>query len=286
MRFSDETLMAFADGELDAETRATIQAAISQDADLAQQVAQRVAQHQAMRNDVFAAFAPIVDEPVPARLRLAAAQTTSTSASAATTTSNNVLQFNAAKNKDALKKPTSSWSWQQLGGLAAMLIVGVVVGKFGWQDGTSLSANLSPNGGMLASVNGQVTAQGKLAQALTQQLASAPATDSTVKIGVSFLSKEGQFCRSFLAEDGTQNPGFSGLACKQKTGNDWQIAVLAQTDKPATSSGQTGQSGQYRQAAAEMPTAVLQAIDQRIADQALDAAAERAAQQRAWRNAP
>ncbi|MDY7540162.1 hypothetical protein QN372_06240 [Undibacterium sp. RTI2.1] len=282
MRFSDETLMAFADGELDAETRATIQAAILQDADLAQ----RVGHHQAIRNDVFAAFAPIVDEPVPARLKLAATQTTSPSASAAIKTSNNVLQFNAAKNKDALKKPTSGWSWQQLGGLAAMLIVGVVVGKFGWQDGTSLSPNLSPNGGMLASVNGQVTAQGKLAQALTQQLASAPAADSTVKIGVSFLSKEGQFCRSFLAEDGTQNPGFSGLACKQKTGNDWQIAVLAQTDKPAASSGQTGQSGQYRQAAAEMPAAVLQAIDQRIADQALDAAAERAAQQHAWRNAP
>ncbi len=282
MRFSDETLMAFADGELDAETRATIQAAILQDAD----VAQRVGHHQAIRNDVFAAFAPIVDEPVPARLKLAAAQTTSTSASAAIKTSNNVLQFNAAKNKDALKKPTSGWSWQQLGGLAAMLIVGVVVGKFGLQDGTSLSANLSPNGGMLASVNGQVTAQGKLAQALTQQLASAPAADSTVKIWVSFLSKEGQFCRSFLAEDGTQNPGFSGLACKQKTGNDWQIAVLAQTDKPAASDGQTGQTGQYRQAAAEMPAAVLQAIDQRIADQALDAAAERAAQQHAWRNAP
>ena len=275
MRFSDETLMAFADGELDAATRATIQAAISQDADLAQ----RVEHHQAIRNDVFAAFAPIVDEPVPARLKLAAAQTTSTSASAAIKTTNNVLQFNAAKNKDALKKPTSGWSWQQLGGLAAMLVVGVMVGKFGWQDET----NLSPNGGMLASVNGQVTAQGKLAQALTQQLASAPATDSTVKIGVSFLSKEGQFCRSFLAEDGTQNPGFSGLACKQKTGNDWQIAVLAQTDKPATGNDQ---NGQYRQAAAEMPAAVLQAIDQRIADQALDAAAERAAQRHAWRNAP
>jgi hypothetical protein len=42
------------------------------------------------------------------------------------------------------------------------------------------------------------------------------------------------------------------------------------------------QQGEYRQAAADMPPQVLEAIDQRIAGQALDAKAEQEAVQRKW----
>src|SRR5581483_10390293 len=65
---SDETLMAYADGELDAAERAAIERALDSDPALAA----RVAQHQALRSDVFAAFAPILDEPVPPALTAAA----------------------------------------------------------------------------------------------------------------------------------------------------------------------------------------------------------------------
>src|ERR1700733_3429832 len=41
MSFSDETLMAYADGELDAATRAQIEAALATDADLAQRIARQ-----------------------------------------------------------------------------------------------------------------------------------------------------------------------------------------------------------------------------------------------------
>ena len=54
MKFSDETLMAYADGELDDDQRAAIERAVGADPALAE----RVAQHQALRSDVFAAFAP------------------------------------------------------------------------------------------------------------------------------------------------------------------------------------------------------------------------------------
>ncbi|MCU6435082.1 hypothetical protein LPB67_14990 [Undibacterium sp. Jales W-56] len=264
MSFTDEILMAYADGELDLPTRTAIQAALLQDAELAK----RVAQHQALRADVFAAFAPVLNEPIPASLQLPQASIPAAG--------NKVVQLSDVKIKHSVKTPGKSWSWVELGGLAATLIVGVAVGKFGLQG----DATIPSSGGMLAAVNGHVAASGKLAQALTQQLASAPASEHTVKIGVSFLSKEGQFCRSFATENASQNPGLSGLACKQKTGTEWQIAVLAQTQLPATP------GAAYRQASAEMSPVVLQAIDQYMAGQTLDAAAERAAQQQGWQIKP
>jgi uncharacterized protein YaiL (DUF2058 family) len=68
MSFSDETLMAYADGELEPAARAEVESAMRGDPE----VAARVARHQALRTDVFAAFAPVLDEPVPARLSAAA----------------------------------------------------------------------------------------------------------------------------------------------------------------------------------------------------------------------
>ena len=61
--FSDEILMAYADGELDEATRRAVEEAMRKDAALAR----RVAQHKAMRNDVFAAYAPVAEEAVPPR---------------------------------------------------------------------------------------------------------------------------------------------------------------------------------------------------------------------------
>src|SRR5262245_21219445 len=64
MKFSPETLMAYADGELDAETRRAIEAEMAVDP----QVAQEVERHRAMRAEVGGAFAGVLDEPVPDRL--------------------------------------------------------------------------------------------------------------------------------------------------------------------------------------------------------------------------
>ncbi|MEO7496059.1 MAG: anti-sigma factor, partial [Massilia sp.] len=65
MRFSDETIMAFADGELGEPERSALEQAVKRDPALAAQVAR----HQALREDVFGAFAGVLDEPVPARLQ-------------------------------------------------------------------------------------------------------------------------------------------------------------------------------------------------------------------------
>ena len=68
MNYDDETLMAYADGELDAESSAAISAAIERDPVLAQ----RVERHRALRHQVTAAYASVLEQPVPERLLAAA----------------------------------------------------------------------------------------------------------------------------------------------------------------------------------------------------------------------
>ena len=70
VNYDDETLMAYADGELDAAQRAEIAAAIERDPALAR----RVEQHRALRAEVAGAFATVLEQPVPERLRAAAAR--------------------------------------------------------------------------------------------------------------------------------------------------------------------------------------------------------------------
>ena len=60
MNYDDETLMAYADGELDEAQRAEIAAAIEQDPELAR----RVEQHRALRAEVAGAFAAVLEQPV------------------------------------------------------------------------------------------------------------------------------------------------------------------------------------------------------------------------------
>ena len=66
MKISDELLMAYADNELDAPQREAIEQAMQTDPS----IAQAVARHQALRRDVFDAFAGVLDEPVPAKLTI------------------------------------------------------------------------------------------------------------------------------------------------------------------------------------------------------------------------
>jgi anti-sigma-K factor RskA len=254
--FSDEILMAYADGELDPDTSVQVQAAMAGDADMAR----RVARHRTMRDDVYASFAPILDEAVPQRLSDALRQAQPAPAFAPRPAANQ-----------------NRWSLPAWGALAASLVVGVLIGKMalplfesGHRQGAPADA--------VATIDGQVTAGGALARALSQQLASAPGQGQPVSIGITFRAADGQFCRSFTLHDGgRQASALAGLACKApEAGDRWIIPVLMETrpDKTAPAT--------YRMAGSAAP-AILQAIDERIAGQPLDAAAERQALQRNWR---
>jgi hypothetical protein len=90
-----------------------------------------------------------------------------------------------------------------------------------------------------------------------------------VRIGLSFQSQSGSYCRTF------QLGGASGLACRED--GRWRVPVLA--DSPA-------QGSDYRQATSALPPAVLDAVDARLAGQTLDPVSERAARERRWQPPP
>ncbi len=75
MIFSDETVMAYADGELDEATRAAVESAMATDSALAD----RVARERRFRARLHSEFDPVLTEPIPDQL-LAAAKGTSTKA--------------------------------------------------------------------------------------------------------------------------------------------------------------------------------------------------------------
>ncbi|WP_323140214.1 anti-sigma factor family protein [Massilia phyllosphaerae] len=263
MSFSDETLMAYADGELEPALAARVEEAMRADP----RVEEAVRRHRALRADVFAAFAGVLDEPVPARLQPGAAPATATEpvsrpvpvpvADAAAATVHSLDARRAARQAQAAHPAPVRPRW---GALAASLAVGVLAGALGWQAFDN--AGQAP----FARRGGAMVAQGELADALSHRLAAEPAQADAVRLGVSFRDREGAYCRSFML--GTTG----GFACRQ--GGEWRIPVMAQAEQ--------AQAGAYRQAGSALPAAVLDAIDQRIAGGTLDAPAERAARDRGW----
>jgi hypothetical protein len=251
MKFSDEILTAYADGELGEPARTQIERAIRLDPALAA----RVAQHKAMRSRVSHAFASIVNEAIPPRPQPGVG-------------SGKVVHLNAVRaarqqqqqQQQARERPR--WSWRQGVAIAAALVAGLAAGALGlraFDDGGRILA--------VSGTNGALVAQGTLAGALSRQLASGGPSGSRVRIGASFLAKDGNYCRSFAVG------ATAGLACMD--GGQWRVPVLEQAS--------AGEPESYRQATTEIPNAVLGAIDQRIAGAALSADDERAARERGWK---
>jgi hypothetical protein len=238
MNYDDETLMAYADGELDEVLSAQISAAVQRDPALAR----RVEQHRAVRAKVAGAFATVLDQPLPERL-LAAANGPARA---------EVLQF------PARNAPVQSLRWgvREWGAMAATLVLGVL-----------LSWNFAPSGSTLISArDGALVARGALANALDSQLASTQRAVDAVQIGLTFRNREGSYCRSFLVREAAT----AGLACRE--GDEWHIAVTAAAQLPAEGLRQ----------ATSLPAAVLSAVDERIAGEALDASDEENARLGGW----
>ena len=171
MTYSDDTLMAYADGELEPAERAAIEQAMRTDP----AIAATVERHRALRADVAAAFAGILDEPVPARLQPPAPV------------------VSLAVERDKRRR----WSWPEWGALAATLVVGVLAGR------------MIPGGGgpAIAGNGNQVVAQGELAAALDRQVGGK--AEGAVKVGVSFAARDGAYCRGFVMG------ASAGLACRE-----------------------------------------------------------------------
>ena len=174
MNQSDETVMAYVDGELDGPARAAFEAAMAGDP----QLARRVARQQAVRARLRQALDPTLEEPVPPHL-LATVRST-----------------RARDRRPAW--PGAGWL-----AMAASLVVGLLVGH-----GVALWTGSQPN-----FVYGRAgpTASGELARALTTRLAAEQGAADLVRVGFSFRARSGEYCRTFVVGGEVE---VAGLACR------------------------------------------------------------------------
>jgi hypothetical protein len=148
-------------------------------------------------------------------------------------------------------------AWQTALALAATLVLGLVLGRSLWL----------PDAGPVGVANGTMVARGELARALDTQLASDQAAGAATRIGVTFAATDGRLCRAF------DSAAVAGLACHGDAG--WQLMMTAPGAVPA--------GGELRQAAST-GTLMMQAAQDLMAGEPLDANAERRARDSGWRH--
>lgn len=256
MTWSDEALAAFVDNELDDRERARLTLALCADVALRR----RVSALKKQRRRVEAAYAPVLDEPVPDRLAglLRAPAPAPTPAL--------VVDLDEVRAARAPRRPLSPWL--QWGGMAAALVVGVLLGTR--LDGLPGGPGAAAVPGLQEGRDGRLVAGGVVDKALSSQLASEPVAGAPVAVQLSFVDKGGSYCRTFSTR------AVAGLACRQAgPAAQWNVQVLAAVEAVP--------EGGMRQAATSLPPAVLEAVDKRMDGDALDPVRERQARDGGWR---
>lgn len=248
--WTDDDLMAYADGQLSGERRAQVAAAVAADAGLRGRVETLVAQ----RRRVAAAYSDVLEEPVPDRLAALLATPV---------TPPKVMDLSAERERRAaatvVRRP--GLSWMQWGGMAASLALGIVLGL-------QLDPRSAGSDALLSEVEGQVVAGARLARVLEGQVAGEAAA-SGVNVPLSFVARDGRYCRAFSAER------VAGLACRGAM--RWAVQTIV------AAADETAAGGAMRQAASALPQALMEAVDARIDGAALTADQEKAARAQGWR---
>jgi hypothetical protein len=240
---TDEMIMAYVDGELDADAVAAVERAIRADP----AVARAVTRARSLRERVRQAYEPVLSERVPERL-----------ATLAPTPMHARAVQDSSRSRHA-GRARGAWRGPQWAAMAASLVLGVLLAP-------RLHEAIAPP--QLHATQQGMVADGALARALDAQLAAQAEAAGRVEVGLSFRGHDGHYCRSFtLAEQ-----ALAGLACRDARGT-WRIAAVAQA---------TPASGDLRPAATALPPAVLAEIDARLAEDPLDADDERAARDAGW----
>lgn len=234
--------MAYVDGELDPAARAQVEAAMRDDP----QIEKRVAQQRELKAKIQQAYAADLTEAVPERLVAAARR--------------------AAIASKSLRLRWRQPRWRPMASMAASLLIGVGVGFLAWRNSDS---------NMIQNAHGALVAGGPLAQGLSSQLAGDRSPTPAVEIGLSFLAKSGDYCRTFTIVGKASN---AGLACRHA--QRWEVRALAQ-------SGAVKDDGsEYRTASSSLPPAIATAVEEQISGEPLDRTGEIAAREQGWLPAP
>jgi anti-sigma factor RsiW len=253
MTISRETLMAFVDGELLPDEARRVAAEVAGDPALNAYVEQQ----KQLAGQLHAAFAPVLKQQIPERLERAIWETK-------VAVETNFASSLIARLSRIWHEQTSraGRSWIPAGAMATGIALGVLLaGSFGI-------------GTLMRSDGDALIAQGQLAQTLTTALASdqQDLRGGAARIGVSFWSKDGAFCRSFTTQ-GNRRGSLAGIACREN--GDWRITTLA--------AAEAHDSSTFATAGADMPAIVRGAMSSMISGDPLDAEQERAARNQGWR---
>jgi hypothetical protein len=244
MSVSDEELMAYVDGELDAGRRVAVEREIAANSGLAV----RVAAQQALRERLHRALDSTLNEPVPKRLSEAVR-------------GSSVVDFRGASSRKRQRQLVMTY-WLAA---AASLVLGVLIGPW--------IPRLSGEQPDIVTRGSSLVADGTLAEALSQRLASEQSPSERVRLVMSFVSDSGEYCRTFVAN--RQEDSTTGIACLKS--DAWRIRALD------TAAAAAGEHGIYRQAATPLSPLILQAIESSMVGQPLDADGEAAARNKGWR---
>lgn len=203
MTLSPETLAAFADGQLDSAEAADVARAVDADPALARQVER----HRALRARLAAHYAPVLEAPLPDRLRQAVMPPEAT-----------VVDLAQAR---ARRTRRLTWGGGIGLALAASLTLAVVLQRPGAE---------TPLPGY---------ADGALASALDNQLSGQAPVGAPVRVVISFADASGALCRGYASGQG------GGIACRDDRG--WKVTrqLGAQVATPEADDGAYRQAGSH-----------------------------------------
>jgi hypothetical protein len=242
------TLGAYVDGELAPEEMARIAMLVDTRPDIAMEVAHLRALHVGLQG----AMEPVSNEPVPERLLDAVRNTPASPLW-------RLREWSRDTIRGFFARPALSLG----AALACGLVIGLVMDR--------------GDDGLLSGSSGRIVAQGALAKALDEQLASAGYGGTGPRIGTSFQNKNGQDCRTFTIPSGTVSSGdaaSAGIACRDSA--LWVVGTLAPAPKPSTSPDHYGMAG------SDMPDLIREAATAMMAGSPFDAQAERKARDHHW----
>ena len=264
---------AYVDDEMDAAERTRFEARLAEDATLGA----AVARERRLRARLGQAFDPVLAEPVPERLsalfanREAVTEPATEPALAAAPGPSAKPDTKPIDLDEERRRRRGGWlAW---GGMAASLALGVLIGTT-W---------LAPRGALEVAPDGGWLAEGALAQALDAQLSGAAAPGSSTRVGLSFVSRDGRYCRAFTVGGAEAGGATAGLAGR---GDDaWRLRQLATITAGSASptASTSAASDAFRMAASPWPQALLEDMDRLREGDPLSSADERDAMRRDWR---
>jgi hypothetical protein len=244
MTVSPETLLAFVEGELSSEEARRVAAEVANDPSLAA----HVENHKALKARLQAASLPT---PLPDGVPNIPVDKSHPDGCA-------VLQPRSDSDVKAARRGAAS-NWITAGAMAAGIALGVL-----------LAFTLRP-GSEIRSADGSAVAEGALERALSTVIGVEQSDAAPARIGESFFSSDGYFCRNFTTT-GDAKGALAGIACRE--GEEWRIRVLAAAE-PADPDKKEAK-------AAPLPAAVRDTLDRMMIGQPLDAEGERAARAQSW----